>query len=67
MEIEADIGRGGGADQRSLSECFAKYRETLIEPARHGEEHVRNSIRPSAFSFSTISTAAPPHKTLRLL
>lgn len=48
-EIEADIGRGGGADQRSLIECFAKYRETLIEPSRHGEGHVRNSIRPSVF------------------
>lgn len=48
-EIQSDIGRGSGEDARHLAESFAEYRETLIEPSRHGEGHVRNSVRPSAF------------------
>lgn len=48
-DIQRDIGRGGGRDGRHLAESFAEYRETLIEPKRHGEGNVRNSVRPSTF------------------
>lgn len=48
-DIQRDIGRGGGRDGRHLAESFAEYRETLIEPTRHGEGNVRNSVRPSTF------------------
>lgn len=48
-DIELDLRRGGRADRQHVAECFAEYRETLIEPARHGEGHVRNSVRPATF------------------
>ncbi|WP_428681689.1 methyl-accepting chemotaxis protein [Reyranella sp.] len=48
-DIQRDIRRGRGSDGRRLAESFEEFRETLIEPARHGEGHVRNSVRPSTF------------------
>lgn len=48
-DIQRDLQEGGGSAGRHLAESFAEYRETLIEPPRHGEGHVRNSVRPSAF------------------
>ncbi len=48
-DILRDIRDSGGANGRHLAESFEEFRETLIEPARQGEGHVRNGIRPSAF------------------
>ena len=48
-DIQRDIRSSSGSDGRHLAESFEEFRETLIEPARHGEGHVRNSVRPSAF------------------
>ena len=48
-DIQRDIRGSGGLNGRHLAESFQEFRETLIEPARHGEGHVRNSLRPSTF------------------
>jgi methyl-accepting chemotaxis protein len=48
-DIERESRRSASRPGRLLANAFAEFRETLIEPARDGDSHVRNSMRPSAF------------------
>ncbi|MDR6290635.1 ABC-type transporter Mla subunit MlaD [Inquilinus ginsengisoli] len=48
-DIQRELDRSASRPGRFLAASFAEFRETLIEPARDGDGHVRNSVRPSAF------------------
>lgn len=48
-EIEGELRRRTGGDGTRLSLAFSEFRETLLEPTRHGESNVRNAFRPGAF------------------
>jgi len=47
--IEKALHQSNSRSWRRLAATFTEFRETLIEPARDGDSHVRNSVRPSAF------------------
>lgn len=48
-EIERDLRRQKSGSARRLADAFSEFRETLLEPSRHGEANARNAFRPATF------------------